>query len=470
MNRRGPGVLAADAASLTIAGEMHRRLREHLFPGDDLEAAAIAICAHIPGPRVRYLVRQLLLVPHADCLRARDAITWPGDWLERAIDLSEAEGSMILLIHSHPGGMLAFSPIDDDSDRIVMPCLAAAALGPHGSAIMTGDGAMRARTYANGLEQTDIELVMVAGDDIDFWWCDAPRKKRPLTFTGAMTAELSRLTAVFVGASGTGSIMVEQGSRLGFGRIIAIDFDVMKLRNLNRILNSKLSDAVKERLKVDMLAEAVDAVHGYKVLEPVPLNINEREAVLAASQGDVLFSCVDTFEGRHFCDLTAAAFLMPLVDVGVTIPVRETHDGHAIADVCGRVDYVQPGGSTLLDREVWTPAKLSAEYLRNADEGAHRKQVKAGYMPGLAEEAPSVIALNMRAASAAMMEFIARAYPFRLDLNRNYARTIFTLVAMDEDYFAENYFERSSNPHFARGNAEPLLGLPSLRLRKKQCA
>lgn len=470
MSRRRPGVLAADGTSLTIAGEMHRCLREHLFPGDDLEAAAIAICAQIPGPRVRYLVRQLLLVPHADCLRARDAITWPGDWLERAIDLAEAEGLMILLIHSHPGGMLAFSAIDDDSDRIVMPCLSAAVLGPHGSAIMTGDGAMRARTYGNGLKPTDIELMMVVGDDIDLWWRDAPRKKRPLAFTSAMTAELSRLTAVIVGASGTGSILVEQASRLGFGRIIAIDFDVMKLRNLNRILNAKLSDAVKERLKVEMLAEAIDAVHGYKVLDPVPLNINKREAVLAASQGDVLFSCVDTFEGRHFCDLMAAAFLMPLVDVGVTIPVRETNDGHAIADVCGRVDYVQPGGSTLLDREVWTPAKLSAEYLRNADEAAHQEQVHAGYMPGLTEEAPSVIALNMRAASAAMMEFIARAYPFRLDPNRNYARTLFSLAAMDEDYFAEDRFARAANPHFARGRSEPLLGLPSLKVRRTQCA
>lgn len=470
MSRSGPGVLAAQRVTLTFAGDTYRRLREHLFPGDDLEAAAIALCAKVPGPRVRYLVRQVLMVPHSECERERESITWPGEWLERAIDIAEGDGLAILLVHSHPGGMLAFSTIDDNSDRVVMPCLAEAVPGQHGSAIMTGDGALVARMYGTGLEPNGIDLVMVAGDTIDFWWRDAPGRKRPLAFTSAMTSELSRLTAVIVGASGTGSIMIEQASRLGFGRIIAIDFDVMKLRNLNRILNAKLIDAVKERLKVEMLAEAVDAVHGYKVLDAVPLNINKREAVLAASQADVLFSCVDTFEGRHFCDLMAAAFLLPLIDVGVTIPVRNTQDGHAIADVCGRVDYVQPGGSTLFDREVWTPAKLSAEYLRSADAAAHEEQVQAGYMPGLAEEAPSVIALNMRAASAAMMEFLARAYPFRLDSNRNYARTLFSLAAMDEDYFAEDRFARGLNRQLARGDAEPLLGLPSLKLRKKQCA
>jgi len=470
VSRRGPGALATQEPSLSFAGEMHGSLREHLFPGDGLEAAAIVLCARVPGPRVRHLVRHVLHVPHGECVRERDSITWPGDWLERAIDIAEAEALAILLIHSHPGGMLAFSTADDQSDQIVMPCLTEAVPGPHGSGIMTDDGALIARTYGRGVEADRIGMVMVAGDDISFWWHDAPRRKRPLAFTSAMTSELSRLTAVIVGASGTGSIMVEQASRLGFGRIIAIDFDVMKLKNLNRILNSRLGDAIEERLKVEMLADAVDAVHGYKILEPVPLNINKREAVRAASQGDALFSCVDTFEGRHFCDLMSAAFLMPLVDVGVTIPVRKANDGHAIADVCGRVDYVQPGGSTLLDREVWTPAKLSAEYLRNADEAAHKDQVQAGYMPGLAEEAPSVIALNMRAASAAMMEFIARAYPFRLDQNSKYARTMFSLAAMEEDHVAEDQFPRGANPNLARGDVEPLLGLPGLKAKRKQCA
>jgi hypothetical protein len=470
MSRQRPGPLAADEPSLSFAGGTHRHVREHLFPGDGLEAAAIALCARVPGPRIRYLARQVLLVPHAECVRARDAITWPGGWLERAIDLAEAHDLTIFLIHSHPGGMLAFSEADDASDRIVMPCLAAGVPGPHGSAIMTEDGSLLARTYGGGPDAVHIGLVIVAGDEIDFCWGHAPSEKRPLAFTSAMMSELSRLTAVIVGASGTGSIMVEQATRLGFGRIVAIDFDIMKLKNLNRILNSKLSDAINERLKVEMLAEAVDAARGYKVLQPVPLNISKRDAVLAASQGDVLFSCVDTFEGRHFCDLIATAFLMPLIDVGVTIPVRELNVGHAIADVCGRIDYVQPGGSSLLDREVWTPAKLSAEYLRNANPEAHQDQVQAGYMPGLAEEAPSVITLNMRAASAAMMEFIARAYPFRLDRTFNHARTMFSLAAMEEDHFAEDHFSRGPNPNFARGDAEPLLGLPALKARKQQCA
>ncbi len=77
-----------------------------------------------------------------------------------------------------------------------------------------------------------------------------------------------------------------------------------------------------------------------------------------------------------------------------------------------------------------------------------------------------MITLNMRAAAAAMNEFIARAYPFRLDPNALYARTQFSLAACEEEYVAEADFVRSASPVFARGAAEPLLGLPMLKQPK----
>ena len=130
------------------------------------------------------------------------------------------------------------------------------------------------------------------------------------------------------------------------------------------------------------------------------------------------------------------------------------------------MDYVQPGGSTLRDREVYSPASLRAEYLRHTAPRAHQHELEAGYIKGMIEEAPSVIKLNMRVATAAMNEFIARAYPFRLDPNGNYARTEFSLAAGEEEFTAESAFPRSNIGLFARGNMEPLLGLPILKPRR----
>lgn len=453
--------------TLAFSGALHAQVKRHLFPQDGLEAAAILICTRTPGPRRRFLAREIIFVPYAACKRReRDAITWPGEYIEQAIDLAESSTSVMILIHSHPGGLFGFSDADDESDRKIIPCLFHAFGAVHGSAIMTADGAIRARVYDPSLQARAVDLVTVAGDDLCYWWDDQADlngpEDRAVAFTSGMTAELGRLSASVIGVSGTGSVAGEQLARIGFGNVYVIDFDRLEGKNLNRILNSKRTDADANRLKVEAFAEAVAAYRGEGVAIPVPASIATRDAVLAAAQSDVVFCCVDTLEARQIADLIAAAFLLPLFDVGVVIPVRKKGDAFAIADVCGRIDYVQPGGSTLQDRGVYSPESLRGEYLRKVAPEAHQQELDAGYLKGLVEEAPAVITLNMRAASACVNEFISRAFPFRLESNRLYARTQFSLAACEEEHFSEDVFNRAPNRLLARGDAEPLLGLPAL--------
>lgn len=455
--------------TLALSGLMHAALKRHLFPGDGLETAALLVCTRGVGPRGRLIARDMILVPHEECRRARDAITWPGRYLEDAIDLAEDEGLAIVLIHAHPGGLLAFSEVDDESDRQVLPSLFAAYGDQHGSAIMTGDGAVRARLYDADMQAIPIELVTVSGDDLQYYWNTSATllgpARRPVAFTSDMSQELGFLTAGVIGVSGTGSIVGEQAARLGFGKIVPIDFDHIERRNLNRILNARLADAAARRKKVKMFAAAVEAYRGPGIVDPVAMSIATREGAIAAAGCDVLFCCVDTLEARQIVDLIGAAFLIPVFDVGVTIPARKVTDGIAIGDVCGRIDYVQPGGATLGDRGVYTPESLRAEYLRRVAPEAHRQELEAGYIKGAIEEAPAVITLNMRAASACMNEFIARAYPFRLDANRLYARTTFSLAACEEEYVSEDNFTPTSRATLGRGAREPLLGLPMFSVR-----
>lgn len=451
------------STTLSFSGRHHQEVYRHLFPGDGLEAAAILLCARTPAPRLRLLVRDVLLVPHDACQRHPDRIIWPGAWLERAFDRAETEGLVIVAIHSHPGSLFAFSEADDASDDIVLASASAATNSVCGSAIMTPDGAVRARLW-RGDHLKPVDLVSVIGDDLLFWWdqdaTPSGAKQRPMAFTGAMTAELARLSAGLIGASGTGSVSGEQLGRLGLGRVTPIDFDVVERKNLNRILNTGYEDV--GRAKVDVLCEAIARHRGEGIAIPVNASLVTRAAVLAASQCDVLFCCVDTLEARFMADLISAAFLIPLFDVGVVIPTGISPTGPIIADVCGRIDYVRPDGASLQDRGVYSPDTLRAEYLRVAAPREHEQEIAAGYIRGLQEEAPAVITLNMRASAACVNEFIARAYPFRHEPNSNYARSLFSLAACDEDFFAECSFAASVSPMFARGDEEPLLGLPGL--------
>ena len=301
------------------------------------------------------------------------------------------------------------------------------------------------------------------GDDLLMWWGNRGwPQTRPIAFSSDMTAELGLLTAVVVGVSGTGSISAEQAARLGFGRVILVDPDKVEGKNLNRLLNSTIADASLARLKTEMFSEAIEGFRGQGVGKSVPLELGVREAVLEAAQADVIFSCVDSQEGRQIADFLAASFLIPLFDVGVTIPLRDAGNGKAISDVVGRIDYVQPGGANLFDRGVWTPDGLRAEYLRKTSPEAFQSQLDEGYIKGIIETAPAVISLNMRASAAVMNEFVARAYPFRHDSNRNFARTMFSLAAAEEEYFAEDDFPKRGSYLVGQGAREPLLGIPSL--------
>ncbi len=453
------------ATTLSLTQAAHGQLLAHLFPGDGKEAAAVLVCTRVPEPRVRLLVKDVILVPHLACRRrTENALTWPGAYIEAAVDLAEPAGLSVILLHSHPTGYPGFSRIDDESDAAVIPCIQAAVTADHGSAVMLPDGRVLARLYSPSGEVTPVDLVSVAGDDLHYWWRDgiAFPALRPMAFTPKMSQELGRLTACVIGVSGTGSVTAEQVCRLGFGRVIGIDHDHVEEKNLNRILNTTLADAQGAKTKVHVFADRINLLRSDLFFSPVDADVMTRRAVLAASQADVIFCCVDKLRARMVADRLAAAFLLPLIDVGVAIPTRVTPNGLAIAEVTGRVDYVLPGGSSLADRGVYTPASLHAEALAEADPAAHADQVKAGYIDGMPEQGPSVIMLNMRASSACVMEFIARAYPFRQRPNRSFARTRFMLAEAFEEHEAESAFAAKSTPLLGAGAAEPLLGLPVL--------
>ncbi len=458
------------AYTLSLPEAFHAQLRGHFFPCDGKESAAVLVCTKVPGNRLRLLARNLILVPHEECgCRDEVYLTWPSSYIEEAIDIAEHEQLSIILVHSHPSGYPQFSDVDDQSDREIIPSIFEACGHIHGTAVMLPSGVMFGRVYTQDLVVAPMDLISVAGSDLQYWWAQDQLRpaERPLAFTSAMTSELSHLTACIIGVSGTGSIVAEQICRLGFGRVILIDHDKVEWKNLNRILNTNKLDADMKRSKVEVFAERVNAYREEPFAVPIDANILTRKAVLAAAQADVLFSCVDTHRGRSVADRMATAFLLPLFDVGVAIPTRDAGTAKAIAEVTGRIDYVYPDGSTLFDRGVYSAATLQAEALAESDPKAHAEQAKLGYIDGVPEQAPAVISLNMRAASACVIEFIARAYPFRHESNSLYARTRFMLAEAVEEFYAESEFKSRVYPDLACGDREPLLSLPILGEEEK---
>ena len=108
--------------------------------------------------------------------------------------------------------------------------------------------------------------------------------------------------------------------------------------------------------------------------------------------------------------------------------------------------------------------------LEHAPEAANR-EIEAGYIQGVHEEVPSVMALNIRAASEAVIEWIERQYPYRLDGNTGFSRTLFSHAAGEVEFYSDDDFECGPMHDLGRGLVEPLLGLPGLaRTERKDAA
>lgn len=460
--------------TLTMTGEQHQRLARFLFPGDGCEAAALALCGRRAGDRRhRLLVRHIEEIPCEVCSeRTPVRVTWPTDYIVRLLERATDERLSVIKIHSHPNGYARFSPIDDEGDRRLLPMLRGwvEADVPHGSAVMLPDGQMFGRIVHKGNGFRPLALINVVGDDLHFWYPDMGSVELPTfvashaqAFDDGTTERLRRLSFAVIGASGTGSPTVEQLMRLGAGEIVSVDDDRMEDRNVNRILNSTMQDVSEERFKVDVLGDAVERAGLGTRLIRVPRNLWDPDVIRIVAQCDIVFGCMDSIDGRFLLNALAAYYMLPYFDIGVRLDaVPDGPDRGRIREICGTVNYLQPGRSSLMSRGLFTMAQVAAAGLRRTDPAAHAQQVEDGYIAGVPAHRPAVISVNMLGSSLAVNELLARLHPYREEPNASYAAVAFSLASMELIPDAEEGRCLILGGKTGLGDTEPLLGLPEL--------
>lgn len=457
---------------LRMTGRQHELLRAHLFPGDGNEAVAVALCGRRAGePRHALTVRKIVPVPYEACpVRTPVRVTWATDRvLPPLLDEAARRGMALLKIHSHPGGLAEFSETDDESDRALFPSVYGWADGsyPHASAVMLPDGRVFGRVVGEDGSFDPLALVSVAGDDMRFFW-HTPEgaeslpefaRRHTQAFGAGTIGALRRLSVAVVGCSGTGSPVIEQLARLGVGRLIIVDPDQVEEKNLNRILNATREDARLGRLKVEVLARAINRMGLGTEVVPLARNLFDPDVVREVAGCDVLFGCMDSVDGRHLLNRLAVFYSIPYFDVGVKL-VADGRGG--IEQICGTVHYLQPDGSSLLSRGVYTLEQMRAAALKRTNPAAYRDQVREKYIVGVQEDRPAVISVNMQLAAAAVNELLARLHDYRDDGNAPFAVNRVSLTQ------AQSYFEPDGETcrvlarHAGRGDVTPLLEMPEL--------
>jgi hypothetical protein len=455
--------------ALRMTESQHRELYAHLFPGDGKEAVSLLLCGRREGANRHVLtVRKVVPIPHGVCDRREDRVTWPTEFIDPLLGEAYGRGLAIVKVHCHGIDYRSFSQTDDTSDKMLFSAVTSLlddAL-PHASLIMLPDGELFGRMIGEaGSFIGSVSSIMVVGHDIRIW---TDRRRAQSSFSlrhaqafGCGTTEILRsLSVAVIGCSGTGSIVVEQLARLGVGRLVLVDPDIVEEKNLNRILNSGKEDAYLGRPKVQVLASAIARMGLDQEVLPLRSNLAlSPEAVKAVGECDIAFGCMDGVEGRHLLNRLTTFYLMPYFDVGVRLDA----DGNGgIERIAGAVHYLQPGQSSLLSREVYSMARVEAEEMRRTDPEMYRRLVREGYLRGVDEDRPAVISVNMLLAALVVNEFLARLHVYRNQPNESFAYLGVNLSEMQFYPETEGKLCQLLARHVGRGDVVPLLERVSL--------
>src|SRR5947209_2117015 len=159
--------------SLRLTQNDHSALKSHLFPGDGLEAVAVALCGRRRSrSRHALTVRKVVPIPHEECkIRAPDRVTWSTRRLIPLLEEAARRDLAILKTHSHPGGYPQLSSVDDAADADLFNSIFGwtDSAFPHGSAVMLPDGTMFGRAAMPDGTFQPFDSILVPGDDLRFW-------------------------------------------------------------------------------------------------------------------------------------------------------------------------------------------------------------------------------------------------------------------------------------------------------------
>lgn len=456
--------------SLSLTAKQQSIIKAHVLPSDGKEAVAIALCGRRAGASShRLLVHEIVPIPYEYCsLRTLERVSWSTDILIPLLEKAAKRGMAILKIHGHLQSYPQHSEVDDEADHRLFPSIYGWMENdyPHASAIMLPDGRIIGRTVSPQGKFELLSSVKVVGDNLHFYYANDSLEAVPefairtaQAFGEGTFTKLKRLKVGVVGCSGTGTWVVQQLALYGVGALVLVDPDRIEEKNRNRI-PATAQDAQARILKVELAKRQVENMGLGTEVITIPKNLFNPEAVKAIGDCDVVFGCMDSIDGRWLLNRLATFYLLPYFDLGVKL-VADGKGG--IEEICSGVQYLQPGGSSLWSRGMFSLEQVRAAGLKRTDPQRYEEERQSKYIVGLPpDERPAVASVNMNVASAAVLEFVARLHPYRDEPNSEYASY---MISFNQARICTDP-EREPCPtlikNTGRGDVVPLLDNPEL--------
>lgn len=322
--------------SAALTEQLHQRFADHMLRADGQEDLCFALWHPSEGrQRQTALIIEPVLPEQGERLIHGNASFEPAYFLRALARAQEAEAGLALL-HSHPLGTGWQGMSDDDvAAEAGHAAQTLAATGrPLVGLTMAGDSSLSARLWEGPrpAQRRDAEAVRVVGAALTATWNDrlrpppASTEKQLRTVSAwgeSAQSHLARLRVGIIGAGSVGALIAEALARTGVTDLVLIDFDSVKLHNLDRLLHASEADVRLASSKVEALARGLrrSASANKPRILALEQSVVEDEGWRAALDCDVLFSCVDRPWPRAALNLAAFAHLIPVVDGGIAVDV-----------------------------------------------------------------------------------------------------------------------------------------------------
>ncbi len=348
--------------SVALTGDLDAQLRQHFAHEGRQEDLTFVTWRWSHGASRSTMVLQRALLPSGAERILTGNVSFTSEYLTRVLREVEA-GEGIGLIHSHLGPGWQGMSIDDviaERDRLA-GAVAGRTARPLLGMTWGTDGTWSARAWGRSqpfsYERVDIPVVRVVGVDrlrLSFHPeqrpapAAVPAQEATVSVWGAAAQnDIARARVGIIGLGSVGSIVAEALSRVGFADLVMLDFDHIKIRNLDRTMHATRNDAETETTKVHVAARGIADSHTATnmALQAIPETLLSEPGVLAALDCDALVSCVDRPWPRWVLNAAAYAHLIPVVDGGIFAAVTPT--GRPL-HIDWRIHTVGPGRRCLV--------------------------------------------------------------------------------------------------------------------------
>lgn len=329
----------------------NHRLADFLLRTTDDEEICFATWYPANGKnRNSILINDIIYPKKGDRKRHGNVSAMP-QYLDRAKEIARINKAGLVMIHTHPFGIGPQSVSGPDL-YYEQDMLSREIFGYTGFPLvgmtLSGDKMWSARIYPRPYKIQWCTGVRIVGKNLTIHFNPQlkpepkPDKKHLTTASvwgNKKQADIMRFKVGIIGSGSIGTAVGQILSRIGIGHIHLMDYDIVKIHNLDRLDGVFEEDIGKQKIEAvsEILKKA--ATNENFICTTSTHSVVEPEGFKEALDCDLLFSCVDRPWPRQVMNNLAYSSLIPVINGGVSFRISKGKLVHGVY----RAQTVGPG-------------------------------------------------------------------------------------------------------------------------------